>query len=52
MVILQQYVADKIALKLVGKGGFVVTDAGFGGDIGTDELIQRYDSSVCNDCGE
>merc|ERR550539_1516867 len=27
--------ADKISLKLVGKDGFVVTEAGFGADIGT-----------------
>lgn len=27
-------VADKIALKLVGKDGYVVTEAGFGADIG------------------
>lgn len=27
-------VADKIALKLVGEDGFVVTEAGFGADIG------------------
>jgi formyltetrahydrofolate synthetase len=27
-------VADKIALKLVGEDGYVVTEAGFGADIG------------------
>lgn len=27
-------IADKIALKLVGSDGFVVTEAGFGSDIG------------------
>jgi len=27
-------VADKIALKLVGQDGYVVTEAGFGADIG------------------
>lgn len=27
-------VADSIALKLVGKKGFVITEAGFGSDIG------------------
>ncbi|KAM3275678.1 hypothetical protein ACQJBY_044191 [Aegilops geniculata] len=32
-------VADKIALKLVGKGGFVVTEAGFGADIGTEKFM-------------
>lgn len=28
-------VADQIGLKLVGKDGFVITEAGFGADIGT-----------------
>ncbi|KAJ3677080.1 hypothetical protein LUZ60_002804 [Juncus effusus] len=32
-------VADKIALKLVGKGGFVITEAGFGADIGTEKFM-------------
>ncbi|KAL1208923.1 Formate--tetrahydrofolate ligase [Cardamine amara subsp. amara] len=32
-------VADKIALKLVGPGGFVVTEAGFGSDIGTEKFM-------------
>ncbi|KAK4780632.1 hypothetical protein SAY87_016738 [Trapa incisa] len=32
-------VADKIALKLVGSGGFVVTEAGFGADIGTEKFF-------------
>ncbi|XP_068659159.1 formate--tetrahydrofolate ligase [Aristolochia californica] len=32
-------VADKIALKLVGSGGFVVTEAGFGADIGTEKFM-------------
>lgn len=32
-------VADKIALKLVGPGGFVVTEAGFGCDIGIEKLM-------------
>jgi formate--tetrahydrofolate ligase len=31
-------VADQIGLKLVGKDGFVITEAGFGADIGT--LVQ------------
>lgn len=31
--------ADKIALKLVGQGGFVVTEAGFGADIGTEKFM-------------
>ncbi|CAK9868542.1 unnamed protein product [Sphagnum jensenii] len=32
-------VADQIALKLVGPGGFVVTEAGFGADIGTEKFM-------------
>ncbi|KAH7859327.1 hypothetical protein Vadar_034678 [Vaccinium darrowii] len=32
-------VADKIAVKLVGQGGFVVTEAGFGADIGTEKFM-------------
>ncbi|XP_020596687.1 formate--tetrahydrofolate ligase [Phalaenopsis equestris] len=32
-------VADKIAIKLVGKGGFVITEAGFGSDIGTEKFM-------------
>ncbi|KAK8965780.1 hypothetical protein KSP40_PGU015829 [Platanthera guangdongensis] len=32
-------VADKIAIKLVGKGGFVITEAGFGADIGTEKFM-------------
>ncbi|PUZ70922.1 hypothetical protein GQ55_2G274400 [Panicum hallii var. hallii] len=42
-------VADKIALKLVGKGGFVVTEAGFGADIGTEKFMDikcRYSGLV------
>ncbi|XP_007444522.2 C-1-tetrahydrofolate synthase, cytoplasmic [Python bivittatus] len=31
--------ADKIALKLVGKDGFVVTEAGFGADIGMEKFF-------------
>ncbi|RXM34933.1 Monofunctional C1-tetrahydrofolate synthase, mitochondrial [Acipenser ruthenus] len=31
--------ADKIALKLVGEGGFVVTEAGFGADIGMEKFF-------------
>lgn len=31
--------ADKIALKLVGPEGFVVTEAGFGADIGTEKFM-------------
>lgn len=32
-------VADEIALKLVGKDGFVVTEAGFGADIGMEKFF-------------
>lgn len=42
-------VADKIALKLVGKGGFVVTEAGFGADIGLEKFMNikcRYSGLV------
>lgn len=31
--------ADKIALKLVGKDGFVLTEAGFGSDIGMEKFF-------------
>ena len=31
--------ADKIALKLVGEDGFVVTEAGFGADIGMEKFF-------------
>ncbi|KAK1288923.1 hypothetical protein QJS10_CPB19g01634 [Acorus calamus] len=42
-------VADKIALKLVGPGGFVVTEAGFGADIGAEKFMNikcRYSGLV------
>lgn len=32
-------VADKIALKLVGESGFVITEAGFGADIGMEKFF-------------
>lgn len=32
-------IADKIAMKLVGKDGFVVTEAGFGSDIGMEKFF-------------
>ena len=32
-------IADKIALKLVGKDGFVVTESGFGADIGMEKFL-------------
>ena len=41
--------ADKIALKLVGKDGFVVTEAGFGADIGMEKFMNikcRYSGLV------
>uniref|UniRef100_A0A915D2V2 Formyltetrahydrofolate synthetase n=1 Tax=Ditylenchus dipsaci TaxID=166011 RepID=A0A915D2V2_9BILA len=31
--------ADKVALKLVGENGFVVTEAGFGADIGMEKFV-------------
>ncbi|CAM8878893.1 unnamed protein product [Rhodiola kirilowii] len=42
-------IADKIALKLVGPGGFVVTEAGFGADIGTEKFMNikcRYSGLI------
>jgi len=42
-------IADKIALKLVGKDGFVVTEAGFGADIGMEKFFNikcRYSGLV------
>lgn len=32
-------IADQVALKLVGPGGFVVTEAGFGADIGAEKFF-------------
>ena len=32
-------IADKIALSMVGKDGFVVTEAGFGADIGLEKFV-------------
>jgi len=43
--------ADKIALKLVGEDGFVVTEAGFGSDIGAEKFMDikcRYSGLVPN----
>jgi len=43
--------ADKIALKLVGEDGFVVTEAGFGSDIGAEKFMNikcRYSELVPN----
>mmetsp|Transcript_7530 Transcript_7530/g.12951 ORF Transcript_7530/g.12951 Transcript_7530/m.12951 type:complete len:642 (+) Transcript_7530:156-2081(+) len=45
-------VADQIALKLAGEGGFVVTEAGFGSDIGLEKFMNikcRY-SKLKPDC--
>jgi formyltetrahydrofolate synthetase len=43
-------VADKLALKLVGEDGFVVTEAGFGADIGMESksalLITFYEPKL------
>lgn len=44
-------VADQIALKLVGKDGFVVTESGFGADIGMEKFFNikcRYSGLVPN----
>eukprot|EP01135_Chromosphaera_perkinsii_P001466 Nk52_evm6s174 gene=Nk52_evmTU6s174 len=45
-------VADKIALKLVGEDGFVVTEAGFGSDIGMEKFfdIKCRSSGLVPDC--
>lgn len=40
--------ADKIALKLVGPEGFVVTEAGFGADIG----MEKFFDIKCRYSGE
>ena len=41
-------IADKIALKLVGaEGGFVVTEAGFGADIG----FEKFANIKCRSSG-
>lgn len=43
--------ADKVSLKLVGKDGFVVTEAGFGADIGLEKFFNikcRYSGLVPN----
>lgn len=44
-------IGDKIALKLVGSEGFVVTEAGFGADIGAEKFFDikcRYSNLVPN----
>eukprot|EP01083_Nonionella_stella_P151216 482900_1 len=45
-------VADKIALKLVGQSGFVITEAGFGADIGMEKFmnIKCRNSGLTPDC--
>ncbi|WKZ34815.1 MAG: formate--tetrahydrofolate ligase [Anaerolineales bacterium] len=42
-------IADKIALKLVGKDGFVITESGFGADIGMEKFFNikcRYSGLI------
>ena len=42
-------VADQIALKLVGKGGYVITESGFGADIGMEKFMDikcRYSGLI------
>jgi formyltetrahydrofolate synthetase len=42
-------IADKIALKLVGKDGFVITESGFGADIGMEKFFNikcRYSELI------
>ena len=44
-------VADQLALKLVGKDGYVITEAGFGADIGMEKFFNikcRYSDLVPN----
>jgi formyltetrahydrofolate synthetase len=45
-------VADKIALKLVGKDGYVLTEAGFGADMGFEKFcdIKCRESGLVPDC--
>ena len=43
--------ADKLALKLVGKDGYVITEAGFGADIGMEKFFNikcRYSGLIPN----
>ena len=42
--------ADMLSLKLVGREGFVVTEAGFGADIGMEKFFNikcRYSGRLC-----
>ena len=44
-------IADQIALKLVGKDGYVITESGFGADMGMEKLFDikcRYSDLVPN----
>ncbi|XP_023706338.1 C-1-tetrahydrofolate synthase, cytoplasmic [Cryptotermes secundus] len=44
-------IADDVALKLVGPGGYVVTEAGFGSDIGMEKFFNikcRYSGAIPN----
>merc|ERR1719412_993205 len=45
-------IADKIGLKLVGKDGYVLTEAGFGADMGGEKFfnIKCYYSGLKPDC--
>merc|ERR1712190_562660 len=45
-------IADKLGLKLVGKGGFLLTEAGFGSDMGAEKFfnIKSYYSGLKPDC--
>lgn len=45
-------IADKIALDLVGRSGFVITEAGFGSDIGFEKFmgIKCRNSNLLPDC--
>ena len=46
-------IADKVALKLVGEEGFVVTEAGFGADIGGEKFFDvRRARARARVCGE
>merc|ERR1719352_1557218 len=45
-------IADKLALKMVGKDGYVLTEAGFGSDMGGEKFfnIKTYYSGLKPDC--
>ena len=45
-------IEDMVALKLVGEKGFVVTEAGFGADIGMEKFFNikcRFDRKTLSD---